>query len=694
MEQFRRWKQGPVTATLIFLLLAASASLGLSACTGGDRLDSTLGGGNGEQLGAARLALQIAPGTSVGAVGYAISGPGGFSKTGTVDVAHATTLSVVVGAVPAGQGYVVSLTATTLDGAISCAGSATFDVTARAVTAVTVHLTCHETPRTGSVAVDGTINVCPAIDGVSANPGEVVVGYPVALAVAASDADRGPSALAYHWTVSSGALDDAASPSPTFTCLDPGPATITVAVSDGDPLAACADSATLAVTCSAAGPQTYAWTAMASGGQAIARVVTPDSSCPAIVVDGHTQPMNLRVAAGTIPLRTTASTPDLSKPSAFPVTTCELPIPAGATSVVVAGRALPLPKARPNRIVVVGDTGCRMKVGNPFQACSDPNEWPFAQIADSATKLAPDLVLSVGDYHYRENPCPADIAGCQGSPWGYGWDVWEQDWFKPAAGLMAVAPMVLARGNHEECARGGQGWFRFLDTLPYDASRSCDDPANDDIANYNTPYAVPLGDDAQVILFDSAKIGAALAPTSPIFARYQAQFRVVESLAANPSVFSIFTNHHPILGFTAAAGGPPSGGSPGLISVLAATYPGTYFPPNIKLVLEGHNHVFEAINFATSHPIHILSGNGGDNLDVNLPDPFPLGPAASGGVEPAPGAVVDQIAHMSSFGFLVLDRAPGGWTARAYKRDGTLMDTCAIDAATDKISCATLGFLH
>ncbi|MDW4746763.1 metallophosphoesterase, partial [Escherichia coli] len=84
--------------------------------------------------------------------------------------------------------------------------------------------------------------------------------------------------------------------------------------------------------------------------------------------------------------------------------------------------------------------------------------------------------LHVGDYHYRENACPPDVAGCQGSPWGYGWDTWQADLFQPAAPLMAAAPWVLVRGNHEECARAGQGWFRFLDPRPYSAARSCDNP--------------------------------------------------------------------------------------------------------------------------------------------------------------------------------------------------------------------------
>ncbi|HEY3595102.1 MAG TPA: metallophosphoesterase, partial [Polyangiaceae bacterium] len=378
---------------------------------------------------------------------------------------------------------------------------------------------------------------------------------------------------------------------------------------------------------------------------------------------------------------------------------CELAIPAGAKSVVAAGRVLPLPKAVPNRIAVIGDTGCRLKQGNPWQACSDPTEWPFKEVADNAAALSPDLVLHVGDYHYRENQCPPDIAGCQGSPWGYGWDVWEQDLFLPASKLLAAAPWVVVRGNHEECARGGQGWFRFLDTLPYDSSRSCDLAANDDVANYNAPYAVPVGADSQFIVFDSSKVGgAALNPASatdgPIFARYQSELQSVASLAADPNIFSIFTNHHPLLAYTSVAGANPSGGNPALLSVMAATFPGSYFPPNIKLVLEGHNHIFEAIDYSTPHPVSIITGNAGDNLDINLPDPFPLGPAASGGDEPAPGVVADAIAHMSSFGFLILDRVPGGWKATEYRHDGTVMDTCNIDGASDKISCATLGFLH
>jgi len=46
---------------------------------------------------------------------------------------------------------------------------------------VTLSLDCHEAPRTGSAQINGVLNVCPVVDGISANPGEVLVGSSIAL---------------------------------------------------------------------------------------------------------------------------------------------------------------------------------------------------------------------------------------------------------------------------------------------------------------------------------------------------------------------------------------------------------------------------------------------------------------------------------------------------------------------------------
>ena len=66
--------------------------------------------------------------------------------------------------------------------------------------------------------------------------------------------------------------------------------------------------------------------------------------------------------------------------------------------------------AHPQRIVVLGDTGCRLK-GAALQACNDPAQWPFPQLAAAAASLKPDLVIHVGDYLYRESACPAGKPG-------------------------------------------------------------------------------------------------------------------------------------------------------------------------------------------------------------------------------------------------------------------------------------------
>ncbi|MFT4045440.1 MAG: metallophosphoesterase [Solimonas sp.] len=430
-----------------------------------------------------------------------------------------------------------------------------------------------------------------------------------------------------------------------------------------------------------------AWTEIGEDNRTIARSIGTAGECPLLSVDGRSTRMSLRVAPGTAALRATASAAADSKPSAFPVRVCEARIAAGAKSARIGSHALPLPKADPRRIVIIGDTGCRMKrSGNVFQACNDADQWPFARIAAAAAAMQPDLVLHVGDYHYRENACPDDIAGCRGSPWGYGWDAWNADLFTPAAPLLAAAPWIVVRGNHEECSRAGQGWFRFLDPSAFDGARSCDDAGNDSGANYSSPYAIALGGGAQIVIFDSAKTtGKALAATDPAFVIYRQQFQKVATLAARPGVTTLFANHHPILGFVPIAGAAPAPGDQALQSVMRSLESTAYYPPGVTLALHGHVHDFQALDFSTGQPPTIVAGIAGDNLDVNLPDPFPSG------ATPAPGAAVDAITHASTYGFLVMDRTDSGWTFTARAVDGSVLTTCAFSAS--RLGCDKTGFV-
>ncbi len=431
-----------------------------------------------------------------------------------------------------------------------------------------------------------------------------------------------------------------------------------------------------------------AWVVVGEHGQAQARVITSAATCPDLQQDGKSTPMRLRAAAASIAQRNTISSAAESKPSEFPVLTCEANLLAGVTQLSVAGKHLPIPKAVPLKILVLGDTGCRLKLAdNAFQSCNDSEQWAFATVARTAASFAPDLVIHVGDYQYRENPCPADKPACAGSPWGFGWDTWQADFFTPAAPLLAAAPWVMARGNHETCTRAGQGWWRFLDSRPLQAGRDCNLETNDRLGDYSAPYAVDLGAGAQLIMFDSAKTSAKpLAKNDPAYSIYLDQFKQVDQLAEQAD-FSIFVEHHPILGFapdkTSASGVQVKPGNAAMQSVLTELHPQRLFAPNVSLLLSGHVHLFEAITFNSDHPMQIVSGNGGSSPDVDLPANLPAQ------ATPFPGAVVDQFNSTNQSGFMTMERASDTatqWLIRSYDKKGTLLTTCNVSKLNKECS--------
>ncbi len=430
----------------------------------------------------------------------------------------------------------------------------------------------------------------------------------------------------------------------------------------------------------------YTYVLLGPQGQAVARAITAASACPAIELDGRTQPMDVRMPAATIPARASRFDPGASKPAAFPVLTCEKAIPVATIRATIDGRVLPLPKADPKRIAVIGDSGCRLqRAGNVFQDCKDPERWPFKVIADKIAADPPDLVVHVGDYHYREDPCPADEAQCAGSPWGYGWDAWEADFFAPAAALLAAAPWIVVRGNHESCDRAGQGWWRFLDPRPPQPRQDCNSAADDAIGVYSEPYAVPLGASAggtQFVVFDSSQVGLApLKPYDPMYTAYHAQFEKAFALAAR-SPRNIFVNHHPILGFASNPAKPqsPWPGNGALQSVLVQIAPAALFPPEIQATFAGHNHLFEAVSFSSPHPAQVIVGNSGDWVDDAFPMPFPAG------LMPAPGAKVDMITSTNRFGYMTMEPDGARWRMTVRDVRGVPMSGCMLTGK--RIDCA------
>ena len=144
------------------------------------------------------------------------------------------------------------------------------------------------------------------------------------------------------------------------------------------------------------GPLPPAWLEFGPDGRLIARVIA-DGECPALVADGEAVGMTRRTDAS----------------DAFPVVACEATVPFGTETASIFDQGLPLPDGPVRRIAVIGDTGCRVNDWEKkYQACNDPEAWPFAQVAQAVAAWDPDLIVHVGDYLYRESPCPDEIAGC------------------------------------------------------------------------------------------------------------------------------------------------------------------------------------------------------------------------------------------------------------------------------------------
>jgi calcineurin-like phosphoesterase family protein len=372
-----------------------------------------------------------------------------------------------------------------------------------------------------------------------------------------------------------------------------------------------------------------------------ARVVTGAPSCPSIILDGLGVPMRQRAA-----------------PNAdFPDRICAAKLPPGTNRINVLDTALPSPVAAPQRIIVLGDTGCRLSAA-AVQACNDPAAWPFAAIAERAAAMHPELVIHVGDYLYRESPCPRGDAACADSPWGDNWATWRADFFTPAEKLLTAAPWVMVRGNHEQCERAGRGWTRLTGPAPFDPQTPC--RANE------PPYVLSV-ERLTLIVMDDATAPDTTADDR-LIAVYRADFDAVARLAHDPSWLLM---HRPLRGIVRFAAGHAVGGSK---TLLPALIPG--FAPEIELLLSGHIHAFEAINYEAVSPPQLIVGNGGDILDNVPPD---LSGIEVGGLRVTNGLT------LPGFGFLLLTRAPQGWRAEAFDTAGTLIRRCVL--AERRVAC-------
>jgi len=402
---------------------------------------------------------------------------------------------------------------------------------------------------------------------------------------------------------------------------------------------------------------------------------------------------------------------------------CEANIPrlrSGIASARVGAVSVPhsLP-VRFKKIAMIGDTGCRVDDDSDpsdidVQDCAktsgtDPAEyWPLSRNATAIAKEKPDLTVFTGDFYYREDPCPAGYeAKCGGSPppidsfkfndTDYGW---MADVFVPMAPLFRAAPILAVRGNHEQCDRGGNGWFLFFEVTTALGPDACAPPTvgGDTVPNITPTWAfdapIRKGRNLRIVAVDSA-YGRNFDITDWVNTqrpRYEAAQRLSTPKKGRESWL---LTHRPMFGVE-----PVEEAAPGLLPYTSIDQTASAFGliGNYQLMVASHVHVAQVVKIP-GQPIQMVVGNGGSKPDVStessyrIPDYGPLRNAAGEPLSPSytPYEKPSYLWNRVKYGYTIMK--PGNkakrWTATHRDYTGKTFATCSL--AGKNMTCTNSG---
>ncbi len=282
------------------------------------------------------------------------------------------------------------------------------------------------------------------------------------------------------------------------------------------------------------------------------RVVTESVDCPSVTVDDEIYNTSLH----------------RDKTVQFPVRSCKLLVPEGATKIIFNNNVMPSISKEVKRIFIIGDTGCRVK-GTYVQDCK--HDWPFKNLVDIGLEYEPDLVIHLGDYLYREF-CRSE--SCKDEVLGGNQATWDADFFTPATSLLRSKPWLMLRGNHESCARAGEGWVHF-----FDYRQNC--------SNYTDSYFIDLVPGLRFIVADSSYDKLS-------------KFQLAEINNLSKEVNNAWLFTHKPLWLKESEVFVKENLKPGLLS------------KNITTVFSGHVHLFQISERLNT--TQVILGNGGSAL--------------------------------------------------------------------------------
>jgi hypothetical protein len=438
------------------------------------------------------------------------------------------------------------------------------------------------------------------------------------------------------------------------------------------------------------------------GGRLVRTIGPQGGTCPTIAQGGDTFPMHQRVTATR---------------AAFPILLCEFVLIENSAARI-GSTLLPVRADEPNDIIVLGDTGCRM-VYWQIQPCRVAADWPFAKVAESASReavIGKSFILHVGDFHYRENPCIDSSTECGTSPFGDSWETWRAEFFEPAKRLLLAAPWVIMRGNHEDCARAGAGWI-FLFALPgqYETGSACNGDAQMYQINIGKTDEERARPRILVVMDSSDEKNEHYVKEN--CKQYRKLLKTLKAEEPGRSTREVWlAMHQPLWGRSMngeqqlsmnglqeeqdANGNPKDGEAVECVNgetrsalpVFREKFEMAKDKRIARLLLAGDTHAFQFFWPENGwRPIQIIAGNGGTKLDTL----YPLLPEGTKAPDKKPDpdtsdpivnkvrswGVAGQNLTLMQHGFTVMQRVETMWTATQFDREGKKTAACQFSEA-------------
>ena len=304
---------------------------------------------------------------------------------------------------------------------------------------------------------------------------------------------------------------------------------------------------------------------------------------------------------------------------------CQWNFSRDARSATIDGTPLPLAphtQQSVNDILIIGDTGCRLDK-RIMQDCS--KGWVFAQLAETAKRSRPQIVIHLGDYFYRE-ACKAG-SPCTDAQIGDREKIWREELMASAKDLLEAAPWVILRGNHENCERNWRGWNQYLSVFDSDNSGCTDVEPHYTIRFKNLRLVVVDSAEVPDKPFIEGKTDPKFRPNKNYMENRESYFDSFGKILENPSGTSTWVvTHKPFWGIRKYAEDNVDYFTPDLWEAYRKLEPNQSLleRANIAAFISGHIHTFQVLNFVKkgvmNYPPQIVVGNSGTSLDSGLPD--------------------------------------------------------------------------